>query len=153
MSERNIVIIQHWERMLKCNPRFLEIHCTRSGRPWNSIWPSRCTRLRDGRRSGTTQTENIVRHMKYGRIRGWSLVRVVVRQEFYCTTNIKLSILRKIISVPHILDNCILNKTGHLHIICKMHIIMFKCRFLDQCTVKNTYIAREKHVHAGGRVG
>ena len=40
--------------------------------------------------------------------------------------------------------NCILNKTGHLHIICKMHIIMFKCRFLDQCTVKNTYIAREK---------
>ena len=30
----------------------------------------RWSRLRDGRRSGITQTENTVRHTKYGRIRG-----------------------------------------------------------------------------------
>ena len=36
----------------------------------NSIWPGRWLRLRDGRRSGIAQTENTVRHTKYGRIRG-----------------------------------------------------------------------------------
>ena len=36
----------------------------------NSIWPVRWLRLRDGRRSGTAQTENTVRHTKYGRMRG-----------------------------------------------------------------------------------
>ena len=51
----------------------------------NPIWPGRWSRLRDGRWSGIVQTENTVRHTKYGRIRGiWSLVRVVVRQGFYC---------------------------------------------------------------------
>ena len=32
MSERKSVIIHHCERILKQHPRFLEIHCTRSGR-------------------------------------------------------------------------------------------------------------------------
>ena len=36
----------------------------------NPIWPGRWSRLRDGRRSETAQTENTVRHTKYGRIRG-----------------------------------------------------------------------------------
>ena len=39
----------------------------------------------DGRWSGKLHTETTVRHTKYGRITGiWSLVRVVVRQGFYC---------------------------------------------------------------------
>ena len=36
----------------------------------NPIWPGRWSRLRDGRWSGIVQTENTVRHTKYGRIRG-----------------------------------------------------------------------------------
>ena len=58
--------------MLKRHPRFLEIHCTRSGRPRGVKFhlTGRWLRLRDGRRSGTAQTENTVRHTKYGRIRG-----------------------------------------------------------------------------------
>ena len=36
-------------------------------------------------RDRTNRKLNTVRHTKYGRIRGiWSLVRVVVRQGFYC---------------------------------------------------------------------
>ena len=36
----------------------------------NSIWSGRWSCLRDGRWSGIVQTENTVRHWKYGRIRG-----------------------------------------------------------------------------------
>ena len=68
--------------MLKREPRFLESsHFTclistqkirnvviREGE--NSIGPGCCSRLGDGRRSGTTQTENTVRHTKSGRMRG-----------------------------------------------------------------------------------
>ena len=36
----------------------------------NSIWPGDWSRQRDGRWSGIVQTENTVRHTKYGRIRG-----------------------------------------------------------------------------------
>ena len=36
----------------------------------NSISPGRWSRQRDGRWSGIVQTENTVRHTKYGRIRG-----------------------------------------------------------------------------------
>ena len=73
--------------MLNRHPRFLEIPCRRGGRSWGR--KSHLTRSlvtsEDGRCSGTVQTENTVRHTKYGRIRGiWSLVRVVVRQGFYC---------------------------------------------------------------------
>ena len=38
----------------------------------NSICPGRWSRLREGRRSGIAQTENTVRHTKYGRI--WGMV-------------------------------------------------------------------------------
>ena len=36
----------------------------------HSICPGRWSRQRDGRWSGIVQTENTVRHTKYGRIRG-----------------------------------------------------------------------------------
>ena len=61
--------------MLKRYPRSLEIHCTRSGCPRGI--KSHLTRSlvayegwSTGRWSGTAQTENAVRHTKYGRIRG-----------------------------------------------------------------------------------
>ena len=87
MSRHNIVIIYDWERMLNRHPRFLEIPCRRGGHSWGR--KSHLTRSlvtsEDGLCSGIVQTENTVRHTKYGRIRGiWSLVRVVVRQGFYC---------------------------------------------------------------------
>ena len=90
MSERNIVIIHHWawERMLKRHPRFLEI--LESGRPRGIKFhlTRSLVAFEDGRRSGTTQTENTVRQTKYGRIRGMVVGEggrsTGVLQGFYC---------------------------------------------------------------------
>ena len=50
----------------------------------NPTCPGRWSHLRDGRRSGITQTENTVRHTKYGRIRGMVVGEGGRSTGFYC---------------------------------------------------------------------
>ena len=58
---------------------------TRCGRPRGIKFNlTRWLRLRDGRRSGTIQTENTVRHTKYGRIRGMVVDEGGRSTGFYC---------------------------------------------------------------------
>ena len=60
-------------------------HASYNQDPENSIWPGRWSRLRDGRRSGTAETENSVRHTKSGRIRGMLIGEGGRFQRFYCS--------------------------------------------------------------------
>ena len=79
-----MVILLHWERMLKRHPRFLEIHCTRGCRRQFHLtalvafegWSS----VRD-----RTNRENTVRHTKYGRIRGMVVGEDGRLTGVYCT--------------------------------------------------------------------
>ena len=76
MSERqrdgNIVTMKRLRSLVEAPPSILgntlysKWSSVRERIPYDARW----SRLRDGRRSGTAQTENTVRHTKYGRIRG-----------------------------------------------------------------------------------
>ena len=75
MSERNIVLIHHWERMFKVplailgNTLYSKWSFARDKIPSDPV-VCRVWGNPDDCRSGTAQTENTVRHTKYGRIRG-----------------------------------------------------------------------------------
>ena len=67
------------------------LYCTRSGssRGRKLHLTRSLVAFGDGHQSGTIHTENTVGHTKSGRIRGWSLMRVVVLQGLYCSDNVQ----------------------------------------------------------------
>ena len=82
-SGRNIVIIHHWERMLRRHLRFLEIHCTRSGRPRgrkvhltrSSVSFEGWSLVRDRTNRKHCPSHEIWSYKRDGRWWGWSFVR------------------------------------------------------------------------------